>query len=166
MLRNCQPDTPLHRPGVHRLHGDGLARAAVRKSGMHACSGSDPSDAEHTMGGALALHIGLTAGLAAESHVNLCAWRQRERFCRRSAKTSAAWQLSTVPQLTYVMITSSPSLRRQHYVDPLLKAADGGLLGAVELSLVMYQTRSLFRCGPTLRSLNAGAVIVPCKSVC
>jgi hypothetical protein len=44
-------------------------------------------------------------------------------------------------------------------VDPLLKAADGGLLGAVELSVVMYQTRSLFRCGLRFALAISNAIV-------
>ena len=32
-------------------------------------------------------------------------------------------------------------------MDPLLKAAESGLLGAVEMGLILYQSRSSFRCG-------------------
>ncbi len=31
-------------------------------------------------------------------------------------------------------------------MDPLLKAADGGLLGSIEFGVIIYQTRSPFRC--------------------
>ena len=34
---------------------------------------------------------------------------------------------------------------RQRYVDPLLSAAEGGLLGSVEFAVIVYQTRSPFR---------------------
>ena len=49
---------------------------------------------------------------------------------------------------------------RQRYLDPLLKAADGGLLGSIEFGVVVYQTRSLFRCvSPQLRHSRCVSVM-------
>ena len=68
------------------------------------------------------------------------------------------------------MLTTLVSLRRQRYMDPLLKAADGGLLGGIEFGVIVYQTRSPFRCvWPSLepiRSESATSLVCRAKQGC